>query len=511
MSSIRKISTGTLLVFVTSMVSRFLGITLGLLSARILGPKGMGLIALATAFSIINLATFRIERGLLYFTAKFQAENRSEKDIYSLFIAASKFRFLIYLPIVSVLFFLSDYIAANFFKEPSAALLFRITFISMLIAIPFDPIQTSFQGLGTIKQRQLVVLIKSATSLLFGLYLLFSGYGVVGILTAYLISNVISTAIGYGLLCKVLHVSPLEKSTLNWLSSLKMMLAFCLPLSVGSAFGVILQLFGAFLIGSFGTARELGYYDVALGFPLLIMFLLGGVSITVPPAFVKEYARRGEEPIRFMYNKFTKYMIYIGLPAAVGLALVAKPLISLLYTPQFLPSVIYLQILSFWIFLLPVANCAATPLEATARTKLLMMVSMSSAALTLVSDFLLIMNFGVLGIAFSKILVLGFHATALNTVAHYKVKTNFPFLPLLKSAFATLIMALGVLSVNRFVHNPMVVLILDLLIGITVYSLVLPIIRGFDERDYKILEEALGFMPKSLRRIFMSIIQIRIK
>ena len=118
----------------------------------------------------------------------------------------------------------------------------------------------------------------------------------------------------------------------------------------GIPFGIItLSLTIAFSIDSvmlswYEPARVVGWYNVAYGLARSLLFFFGGFSVAIVPTLSRTYAHDTAQVERW-YHRSVRFILLTSLPIAVGGMLVAFPLIRFLYTDEFLPSALGLQIL----------------------------------------------------------------------------------------------------------------------------------------------------------------------
>jgi len=152
------------------------------------------------------------------------------------------------------------------------------------------------------------------------------------------------------------------------------------------------------LLGFLRNAAAVGVYNVAYRVVFLMMYLPYYASLAVFPVISRLYHRRpGQE--RELVQTALGWMVLIGVPASVGLALVARPLITLVFGPGFQGAVPVLQMLAWLFFLSCLRNMLATIMTAcdqqAARTRL----EALSAIIAVAGHVLLILRYGPIGAA----------------------------------------------------------------------------------------------------------------
>lgn len=131
----------------------------------------------------------------------------------------------------------------------------------------------------------------------------------------------------------------------------------------GLPFGIIsLALTIAFSIDTVMLSKvvpesEVGWYNVAYGLARTLLFFFGGFSMAIVPSLSRTYVEDKTEVERWYYRS-VKFISLLSMPIAVGGMLVAFPLIRFLYSDEFLPAALGLQVLIWDVpFLMFVSFC----------------------------------------------------------------------------------------------------------------------------------------------------------
>ncbi|MBC7227217.1 MAG: flippase [Thermoflexales bacterium] len=175
-----------------------------------------------------------------------------------------------------------------------------------------------------------------------GTMALVGGLGFVGLLVASLGSLMLATAIGWRLLQRT-GGAPWRPQPRLWLTLLRAALPFGV---IGFSLGLSYKVDTVLLQYFYGDAVT-GWYNAAYNLIFLLMMVSHAVNLALYPALCRQHAA---DPKRMpaLYTQALKYLFVIAIPIAVGTTVLAKPLIHLLYTDQFAPSVLPLQIL-IWV------------------------------------------------------------------------------------------------------------------------------------------------------------------
>ncbi len=251
-----------------------------------------------------------------------------------------------------------------------------------------------------------------------------------------------------------------------------------------------------FLIGKILGPKILGFYEFAYRIPFLIVsrisFPLRDILYPTLAILNDSYEKLSEGSIKGM-----KYIALICLPCLGGLAVVAEPMVKVLWGEQWLTIVVPLQILC----LASAVKCVCNPMRdvfnCIGRPDIPFKFSMISLIFTIVSVSILSFFFGILGVAWAMmistlpifiLLVLAFNI--MGTSIYRLVKELFP---IVISTFNTMIVAYFVQSFLKTTNlQDILILFFSILSGVLIYWLSLKI--GFKKTYSDILETAIEIL-----------------
>ncbi len=135
------------------------------------------------------------------------------------------------------------------------------------------------------------------------------------------------------------------------------------------------------IVGRMLGAAALGYYQLAYKIPEMTVILLVRVASRVLfPAFSRLHAAGGEPELRAGYLTALRYVALLALPAAVGLILLAGPIVRAVFGDGWEPSIPILRALAAYMGLRALGTNAGDILKATARPGLLAGLGVGKAA-----------------------------------------------------------------------------------------------------------------------------------
>ncbi len=167
----------------------------------------------------------------------------------------------------------------------------------------------------------------------------------------------------------------------------------------------------AVVVGRFAGAAALGVYQIAYKVPeMSIAVLMWVVSKVAFPAFARVHAAGGE--MATAYRAAMRYVTALTIPAAVGLWVVAEPLVLALFGARWIAAVPIVRIIALYMALRSFGTAAGDVLKATGRSRLLAALGIARA-IVLIPALVFAARFGIVGVASALATV-----TALSTLTH---------------------------------------------------------------------------------------------
>jgi O-antigen/teichoic acid export membrane protein len=229
--------------------------------------------------------------------------------------------------------------------------------------------------------------------------------------------------------------------------------------------------------------QEAGYYATAYKFWDTLAFLPGVIGIALFPFFAERLSKNLKDEVRSGLETYSRYMIALGLPLAVGSFLVAKPLTLALFGPDFLPAASALWLLVGAVAVLfiysPVNSLIISQLTRIATT-----ITGFNLLFNIIANLVFIPKFGFVAAAVITLIseliqAIGYTYFVKKRVVDFKFFRHF-----VKPIFATIIMA-GVVWLFRGYS----VWLVMALAGVT-YGISLVLLRFFHREDWELFKAA---------------------
>ncbi|MFT5214589.1 MAG: teichuronic acid exporter [Patiriisocius sp.] len=354
MSSLKqKTISGLLWSFIDNFSKLGLTFVIGIILARLLDPREFGLIGMITIF--IALSQSLVDSG--FTQALIRKKDCTQADYSTVFY----FNLFIGIILYTVLFFSAGAIS-RFFDEPQLLLIVQVVGLSIIVNA-FTIVQRArLTKAINFKLQTKISIIASLSSGVIGIMMAYSGYGVW--------SLVFKTLLGFTITSFLLWIWNKWKPSFEFSrNSFKEMFSFGYKLLISGLIDTAYQNIYLLVIGKYFSAAELGFYTRADQFSNLpsknITSVIQRVSYPVLAEIQHDIPR-----LKTAYQKIIKSTMLITFVSMIILAAVAKPLVLTLVGEKWLPSVIYLQLLSFGGMLYPLHAVNLNMLNVQGRSDL---------------------------------------------------------------------------------------------------------------------------------------------
>lgn len=316
----------------TTLISFLLQIWL----ARLLLPADYGLIALTSVF--ITLSMIIIQTG--FTSALIQKPELQDLDIYSVHYSSIVLSMVIY----GVVFAFAPFIA-RFYSEPLLVSVLRVQAltvpISALYSVPMSIIQRNLQMKRTF-YAGIIGMVGQGTV---GIILALRGFGVWAL--------VFGSLTNASMTCIVILISSKWRPKLQFSTvPVQQMLPFSSRVLAIALINALSANMKALITGRAYSPEVLGYYNRGYQFPSMLMVNVDGAITSVAFPLLSRFQHDYTE----LANKVRKSLqisLYFVWPAMIGLIAVADPLIRLLLTEKWMPSVVFLQLTAIECMLWP--------------------------------------------------------------------------------------------------------------------------------------------------------------
>ncbi|WP_158976824.1 lipopolysaccharide biosynthesis protein [Cellulophaga sp. L1A9] len=454
---------------VEGILSQGIILIIGIILARLLGPKDFGIIGIITAF--VSISNAIIEGGFV--SALIRKIDANSKDYSTVFYINITISIILYL----ILFVFSDYIG-EYFSEPQLSLILKFSGL-ILIINAFSIIQkTILTKKLDFKTQAIIAILSSLIS------------GIIAVIIAY-------KNFGVWSLVSLSILRPLINSILLWLNgqwrpkiefskkSFIELFDFGYKLLIANLINTIYKNIYYVLIGKYFSAISLGYYTRADQFqaPFSSNISIGIRRISFP---IFSSFQNDKEKLKHVFIKFLKFSIFINFSIMACIAAISKPLILILIGEKWYTSIYYLQLLCipgmFYplqilnLNLLTVKGFSNLNLKLEIIKKIILIPIIVTSAFYNVETML----YGLICFSIIEFFINSFYT---NKIIGYSIisqlKDIFPYL------LTSIILFLSMLSINLLNISSIYVLISQLFIGFLVFIVLNELLKVKEYKEIK--------------------------
>ena len=383
----RRILVNTLYRGLADLGSKLATTVLFVLMARRLGGAQFGVFTFA--LSLVTLVTVLGDFGQNSVLTREVARDRSQLDRY--FVNNLLLKLVVSVPAVALAVALVSAFSADAETRTVVAILGVAVLIELLRDTCFAVFQAyerlGFIPLALISQRFLTTIVAAVA--------LFSGAGVVAVSVIYLAGAAVAFAIAISLVFVKIARPRLAPDFRIWTRLMRA----ALPVGLAGAFGTVLFRVDMSMLAAFKSKAVVGQYGAAYRLFEATLFVGWSIGAAVYPAFAR-LTPRSAPPVGAVYERAIKFALLVTAPAAVGAAILGKPLVELVYGSGYREATTSLRLLGPAICLYPVAYLSGLLLVARDRQRILTIVLGLVALENIVGNLVLIPSFSLEGAAF---------------------------------------------------------------------------------------------------------------
>lgn len=252
----------------------------------------------------------------------------------------------------------------------------------------------------------------------------------------------------------------------------KEMTKYSAPLIIATLAAWILSLSDRYVIGLYRGSYEVGLYSASYAISeqtlsmLSILFTLAGY-----PLIVNMWENEGREATQRFAGGLTRYYLLLGLPAAVGLSVLSKPIIGVFTASAYHEGYRIIPLVAFGVFLLGLQWWPQVALNLRKKTSISAYCVVGAGLLNIGLNFLLIPRYGYMAAAATTFISYAFLLVLMVLASRRLFTWKFPFKSLGKIALASAIMGVVVYPVgNSLTSSTAVNLIVGICLGLVVYG-----------------------------------------
>jgi len=271
--------------------------------------------------------------------------------------------------------------------------------LGLLLQAIQSPFNAIMVGSERLDYQATVQVAKQLVFVCLGASLLLQGRRYMGLLIASLGGVAVMTLLSALIVIRQYGVGPVAVRPKRWPSLLRASIPFGI---VGLATVVSYKIDTVLLSFYHGDAM-VGWYNAPYNLIMMLMIISHSINQSLYPSLTRRYARDAGTVNRVL-GRVTKYLLIISLPIALGVTILAQPIVSTLYGEAFEHSALALQILIWVLPAMFLTDLFGHTTMAMDNERGVARVNTVNALFNVTLNLLLIPSYGLLGAAVTTVL-----------------------------------------------------------------------------------------------------------
>jgi len=339
MNTIQRVAKNTGALFTARVAGHVLGFFYMMYIARYLGPSNFGILAFALAFTgIFGVLT---DFGLEPLTIREVARDKSLASKYLANISGMK------IILVTVSFGLIA-LTINLLGYPKQTIkVIYLVSLSVIFSAFTTMFYSIFQAYERMEYQSLWQILNSALMLGGVIFAIKCNLSVVEFASVYFLVSTVGLAYSFTIF-RMKFSNPalawsLRKIEVDW-SFWKPTIKEALPFGLAITFMMIFYWIDSVMLSLMKGDAVVGWYNAAYRMVLVLLFIPNSFIAAIYPIMSKFY-KISQNSLLLSFEKSFKYLTVLGIPIGVGTTLLAKRFILVIFGPEYMNSILPLEIL----------------------------------------------------------------------------------------------------------------------------------------------------------------------
>jgi O-antigen/teichoic acid export membrane protein len=457
------------LIGITNLLVNLRGLILIPILTKTLGAEGYGLWAqvIVTISLIPPLVTLNLHGAMV----RFLAAERDRKEIQEGFYSSSVLIFFVSLLASSILFIFSEPIAASLFGGATEVVKL------IAIIIPFWNLDTTlfslFTAFNQMKRYSIFRIAETFGEVGLVAYMVLSGFGIYGALISLLIIRIVIILVMSVVVLKEIGVKIPD------FSKLKSYLSYGLPVVPSIIFSWIAASSDRYVIVYFWGIAPVGIYSAAYNISQAAIYMfLAPISFVLVPTLCRLYDDKKMEEVKTHLRYSLKYFLMFAIPVAFGVSVLAKQLLTILATSEFVyTGSVVIPFVALSMVFSGFCSIIGSIFMLVKKTKIYGLIWGMAALTNLSLNIVLVPYIGILGAAIATLISCAIASVITVRVAFRYLRFEIGLTFIIKSIVAAVIMALILWQLNPIgAFNVLV----SIGVGAVVYFVILVLLKGIE-------------------------------
>lgn len=392
--------TGTVIVFIISIIGAFLGYLVRFVLARNLSVQDYGLFYSVFSFLafFVFIKSFGLDRSIANFIPEFHYKKENDK-IKSLIIYVAIIQFITNSIIIVGIYLLSNFLSINYFHTPKADTVLKLMAIAFFIDNFVFILKFSFQGFQKMALFASIDLVRMLLILVIILIGFKLNYGIFGPVTAYIVVPALLLIFYTPILIKKIFQDFFSSKLILNLKLFKGFISNGIYMMAGDIGWLVLGYTDIIMLTYFTNLTNVGLYNVALPTANMLTYFPRAAAGVLLPLSAELWARQAKIFLKAGIEMLYKYSIIVILPIVLIMFSFTEILLNVLFGKQYLPAALPMKILSIGMIFATLYIINASFLVGIGNPKLSSIIVYIGGTLNFISNLILIPIIGMTGAA----------------------------------------------------------------------------------------------------------------
>lgn len=450
----RTIAKNAALMTLASVGQKIISFVYFTIIARSIGVEGTGKYFFALSFTTIFVVF--VDLGFTNVLVREAAKAKDKMQEYLSVILGTKL-------ILAGLTYIAVVIAIRMMGYPiETRHLVYLSAVTML----FDSFHLTFYGVlravGDLKYEAISIMVSQFVTLILGSVFLYFHFPLIYLIAAFTVPSVLNALFAGSILRYIYHIRLRPAYNRDVFLHIG---RITIPFALAAILARFYSYFDSIILSRLAGDAAVGWYSIPYKITYAFQFIPLALVAALYPRF-SEYYEHNREKLAFLFQEGIKYLLIIVCPIAVGISVLARDIVLQVYSPEYLPSILPLQILMAGLIFSFISFPIGAFLNACNHQKTQTAIVALVLGVNIFLNLILIPIYGIVGAAVAALVgnilltVLGYIvAPRITAISHaYLFKT------VVYVAISTAVMGASVYYMKLFAHFTVAILV-----GMVVY------------------------------------------
>jgi O-antigen/teichoic acid export membrane protein len=395
---LKKTAKGAGITLIGSVIGRCLFFVYQVIIARFFSIEVYGLFTLGlTVMRIADLlARLGLSMGAMRFVSIYRKKDHGR--VKGVLISAPIISFISGIALGGLVYFYAGFISEFVFHKPGLTNIVKTFAPGVPFMATMMVVAMASRGFHTTKYNVYIKdIIQPSTNIALVILFLYLGFGLVGVIAAFVISYAIALLVGFFFIIK--QFPGIKKRTIKSVYEIKNLLSYSAPLMFVGFLHFFILWTNIIMLGYMKSPVDVGIYRAASQIPIFLTLILSAANSIYAPAIAEMHSLGQTERIDKIFQTTTRWVFILTLPATLVLIFSPGEVMAIFGRNYIEAGIPVLIIIAFAQFV----NCAtggvAFTLSMTGKQNVEMYNSLVMVAINIAMNYFLIPIYGCLGAA----------------------------------------------------------------------------------------------------------------